>query len=118
MNEISDKILPYEARAEFCQIFCPFFWAMEFQEKMLLRFTDLWMDFFLEKNKRTCPFIREVRVVQVIHIQKIPQKILKQNSTWQYFLKTFLRCRENQPLTKSLKGVNFFWPLNSAFLIC
>ena len=36
-----DKILPYEARAEFCQIFRSFFWAMEFQEKLLLRFTDL-----------------------------------------------------------------------------
>ena len=36
LNEIFDKILPYEARAESC-----LFWAMEFQEKMLLRFTDL-----------------------------------------------------------------------------
>ena len=41
MNEILDKILPYEARAEFCQIFRSFFLAMAFQEKMLLRFTDL-----------------------------------------------------------------------------
>ena len=47
------------------------FWAMEFQEKMLLRFTDLWMDFFLEKNKRTCLSVREVRVAKVIYIQKI-----------------------------------------------
>ena len=37
-----DKILPYEARAEFCQIFRSFFWAMEFQQKMLLRFTNLY----------------------------------------------------------------------------
>ena len=41
MNEILDKILPHEARAEFCQIFRSFFGAMEFHEKMLLRFTDL-----------------------------------------------------------------------------
>ena len=34
-NEILDKILPYEAKAEFCQIFRSFFWAMEFQEKSL-----------------------------------------------------------------------------------
>ena len=33
-NEILEKILPYEARAEFCQIFNSF-WAMEFQEKCL-----------------------------------------------------------------------------------
>ena len=25
------------------------------------------MDFFLEKNKRACPFIREVRVIRRIH---------------------------------------------------
>ena len=42
MNEILDKILPYEARAEFDQISCLFFWAMEFQEKIPLRFTDLY----------------------------------------------------------------------------
>ena len=36
-NEISEKLLLYEARAEFCS----FFWAMEFQEKNALRFTDL-----------------------------------------------------------------------------
>ena len=39
-NKILNKILPYEARAEFCLIFCSFFGAMEFQEKLLLRFTD------------------------------------------------------------------------------
>ena len=34
-------ILPYEDRVEFCQIFYSFLGnAMEFQEKMLLRFTD------------------------------------------------------------------------------
>ena len=41
-KEILDKILLYEARAEFCQIFRSFFGAMEFQEKMLLGFTDLY----------------------------------------------------------------------------
>ena len=30
-----------KARAEFCLIFLFVFWAMEFQEEMLLRFTDL-----------------------------------------------------------------------------
>ena len=43
MNNILDKSLPYEARADFCQIFRSFFGAMEFQEKVLLRFTDLYM---------------------------------------------------------------------------
>ena len=33
MNEILDKILPYEARAEFCSSITFIFWAMEFQEK-------------------------------------------------------------------------------------
>ena len=42
MNEILDKILPYEGRAEFCQIFKSF---LEFQEKLLLRFTDLYILF-------------------------------------------------------------------------
>ena len=42
-NEILDKILPYEARAKFCQIHISFiFGAMEFQEKLLLGFTDLY----------------------------------------------------------------------------
>ena len=40
MSEILDKILPNEASTEFNQI-CNF-WSMEFQEKMLLRFTDLY----------------------------------------------------------------------------
>ena len=40
MNETFDKILSNEVRAEFCQI-CRCLWAMEFQEKLLLRFTDL-----------------------------------------------------------------------------
>ena len=40
-NEILDKILSYQARAEFCPIFRLFFLAMKFQEKMFLRFTDL-----------------------------------------------------------------------------
>ena len=33
MNEILDKILPYEARAEFCSSITFIFWAMEFKEK-------------------------------------------------------------------------------------
>ena len=39
-NEILDKILPYEAMAEFCQIFHLFFGQWSFKKKMLLRFTD------------------------------------------------------------------------------
>ena len=35
MTEILDKIMPYEAGAELL-------WAMEFQEKLLLRFTGFW----------------------------------------------------------------------------
>ena len=35
-----DKILPYEAGPDLSNISFVF-WAMEFQEKMLLRFTDL-----------------------------------------------------------------------------
>ena len=43
MNEISGKVLPYEARAEqnFVENFSFVLGAMEFQEKLLLRFTDL-----------------------------------------------------------------------------
>ena len=33
MNEILDKILPYEARAEFCQIFRSFFGQWSFKKK-------------------------------------------------------------------------------------
>ena len=32
-NEILDKILPYEARAEFCQIFCSLFGQWSFRKK-------------------------------------------------------------------------------------
>ena len=32
MNEILEKILPYEARAEFCQIFCSFFGQWNFKK--------------------------------------------------------------------------------------
>ena len=37
-NKILDKILPSEARAEFCQIFFFAFWEMEFQEKYRSQF--------------------------------------------------------------------------------
>ena len=42
---IFDKILPYEARAEFCQIFRSFFgqWSLK---KPLLRLTDLYFEFY------------------------------------------------------------------------
>ena len=43
MNEILDKILPYEARAEFCQIFRSFFGQWSFKKKCfwdLLTFKD------------------------------------------------------------------------------
>ena len=38
------QIQPYLHRVKFCLIFCLFFWAMEFQEKLLLRFTDYYKD--------------------------------------------------------------------------
>ena len=44
-NKILDKILPWLHRAELCLIFC--FWAIEFQEKMLLRFTNLYITIML-----------------------------------------------------------------------
>ena len=40
-NNMSDKILHYEARSEFCQL--SFIFQLEFQKKMLLKFTDLYL---------------------------------------------------------------------------
>ena len=47
-NEIFDKILAYEARAEFCQIFCLFFGQWSFKEKW---FWDL-LTFILAQKSR------------------------------------------------------------------
>ena len=41
LHEVLDKILPYEAKAEFCQIFCLFFGQWSFKKK-LLRLTNLY----------------------------------------------------------------------------
>ena len=48
MDEIFDKILPYKARAEFCQIFCLFFGQWSFKEKW---FWDL-LTFILAQKSR------------------------------------------------------------------
>ena len=52
------------------------------------------MDFFLEKNKRTCPFIREVRVPTVKrNCSSVREKRLKFEAEGREFSK-FLRSLE------------------------
>ena len=74
MNETFDKILPYEARpTKYLTKFCPVklgqnfvrFWAMEFQEKMLLRFTDLDCSFL---NSEHQGWYLTSRVIVKVHL--------------------------------------------------
>ena len=50
MNEISDKILPYEARAEYCLIFHSFFGQWSFKKKCFL---DL-LTFTMYMSRQIC----------------------------------------------------------------
>ena len=50
MNEILDKILPYEARAEFFQIFCSFFGQWSFKKNAFKIYWPLVNEVFFSAN--------------------------------------------------------------------